>query len=327
VLLSRKSTLPATAAALVLTLALAACGGSDKKTTDAKPGASSSAVQADGKKLSGTINGDGSSTVFPIMEGVAEDFGKASGVKINVGESGTGGGFEKFCNGETDFSNASRPIKDAEIAKCKAKGVEYEEFKIASDGLSVVTNSDVKVDCLSFDDLKKTFTTGSTVKKFSDIKAGLPAQSIKIFMPGSDSGTYDFFLQEVLGKDGKFRTDDVTASEDDNVLVQGIEGSKGGVGFFGFAYYEQNKDRLNLVGVDKAGKGCVKPSVDTVRDASYALSRPLFVYVKKEAYARPEVKEMLKFVVGDKGRAIISEVGYVQLEDADYQSAQARLGS
>jgi phosphate transport system substrate-binding protein len=318
VLRSRKSALRTVAVALGLTLALAACGGDDKKTTDATSGASA---------LSGTINGDGSSTVFPILEGVVEDMRADNpDLKINVGESGTGGGFEKFCAGQTDFSNASRAIKDAEIKACEAKGVKYTEFKIASDGLSVVSHPDLKIDCLSFDELKKTFAAGSTVKKAADIKAGLPADNIKLFTPGADSGTYDFFLEEVLGKEGKFRADGVTTSEDDNVLVQGINGTKGGVGFFGYAYFEQNKDKLNLVAV-KDDAECVTPSVDTVRDGSYPLSRPLFVYVKNDALARPEVKGMMSFILGDGGRAIIEEVGYVELEDAAYQEGIAKLGS
>jgi len=318
---TRQGVLRRTAAvALGLSLALTGCSDDGTDADGADPGSSN------GAELSGTISGDGSSTVFPIMEAVAEDFGaEHSGVKIQVGESGTGGGFEKFCAGETDFSNASRAIKDEEAAACKAKGVEYTEFKIASDGLAVVSNKDVKVDCLTVDELKKTFISGSTVKKFSDIKAGLPSTEVKLFTPGADSGTYDFFLEEVLGKKAKFRADGVTTSEDDNVLVTGIEGSRGGLGFFGFAYYTENADKLNLVGVD-GGKGCVKPSTETVLDGTYApLARPLYIYVKNDALARPEVTEMMRFLLTD-GRALIDEVGYIQLPDADYTAALAELG-
>ncbi|HVF21272.1 MAG TPA: PstS family phosphate ABC transporter substrate-binding protein [Mycobacteriales bacterium] len=318
-MLTRQGGLRRTAALVLgLSLTLAACGG-DGADDDAS-------ASGDAVELSGTISGDGSSTVFPIMEAVAEDFGgEHAGVKIQVGESGTGGGFEKFCAGETDFSNASRPIKDEEAAACKAKGVEFTEFKIASDGLAVLSNKDVKIECLTVDELKKTFISGSTVKKFSDIKAGLPGDEIKLFTPGADSGTYDFFLEEILGKEGKFRADGVTTSEDDNVLVTGISGSKGGLGFFGFAYYEENADKLNLVSVD-GGEGCVKPSAETVLDGTYApLSRPLFVYVKNSELARPEVKEMMKFVLTE-GRELIDEVGYVQLPDADYTATLAKLG-
>ena len=281
--------------------------------------------------LSGTINGDGSSTVFPIMEAVAEDLKiKHPGISVQVGESGTGGGFEKFCEGETDFSNASRAIKDEEAAKCAAKGVQYAEFKVASDGLSIVSNKALPIDCLTVSELKKTFVASSTVKKAVDIKAGLPDKELKLFTPGADSGTYDFFLEEVLGKESKYRSDPaVTTSEDDNLLVQGVEGSNGsgstglGLGFFGYAYFQSNADKLNLVGVDDE-KGCVKPSDDTVRDGSYPLSRPLFIYIKTTALARPEVKEMIRFVLTD-GRALITEVGYTQLEDADYQQALGKI--
>ncbi len=312
---SRKSTLQAVAVALGLTLALAACGGDDKP-----------AAGAAAKGLSGTINGDGSSTVFPILEGVVEDM-KADNpnLKINVGKSGTGGGFEKFCAGQTDFANASRAIKDAEIKACEAKGVKYTEFKIASDGLSVVSHPDLKIACLSFDELKKTFAAGSTVKKAADIQAGLPAVDIKFFTPGADSGTYDFFLEEVLGKEGKYRADGVMTSEEDNVLVQGINGTQGGIGFFGYAYFEQNKDKLNLISVKGDGE-CVTPSADTVRDGSYPLSRPLFVYVKNDALARPEVKGMMAFIQSEAGRGIIEEVGYVELEDKDYEEGIAKIG-
>ena len=301
-------------AALVLglTFVVSGCGNGDAST--AGPGSG----------LSGTISGDGSSTVFPIMEAVAEDFGTENpDVKIQVGESGTGGGFEKFCNDETDFSNASRAIKDAEKAACAAKGVEFTEFKVASDGLAIVSNKDSKVDCMTIEDLKKAFIAGSPVKRFSDIKPGLPRTEIKLFTPGADSGTYDFFLEEVLGDDGKFRADGVTTSEDDNVLVTGIQGSKGGLGFFGFSYFQENEGKLHLIGVD-GGEGCVKPSTETVLDGTYPLSRPLYIYVKNSALERPEVSAMMEYVLGD-GRELIDEVGYVQLPEADYESALAKL--
>ncbi len=318
-----RSTHRLAAVAVGLTLSLVACG--DDGDTDT-PGAGGTSGGASAN-LTGTFSGDGSSTVFPIMEAVAEDFGKANpNVKIQVGESGTGGGFEKFCNGETDFSNASRAIKDNEKAACEAKGVKFTEFLIASDGLSVVTNKDSEIACLTVDELKKTFLAGSAVKKFSDIRAGLPSTDVKLFTPGADSGTYDFFAEEILGEDGKFRTDGVQTSEDDNVLVRGIEGSPGGMGFFGFAYYEQNADKLNLVGVD-GGKGCVKPSADTVRDGTYdPMSRPLYVYVKNDKLADPAMKELLRYILTEKGRALIREVGYVEREQKDYDEALAKIG-
>ena len=293
----------------------------DASSSPAESASSETAPAAGG----GTVSGDGSSTVFPIMEGVAEEL-KKKGINVTVGEAGTGGGFKKFCaSGGTDFSNASRKIKDDEAALCKTAGVEYEEFKIASDGLAVVSNKDLKIDCLTKDELKKTFLEGSAVKKGSDIKADFPGDDIKLFTPGADSGTYDFFAEEVLGKEGKFRADGVTTSEDDNVLVTGISGTKGGLGFFGFAYFSENADKLNLVAVKDDGE-CVKPSAETVLDGSYPLSRPLFIYVNKASLAKPEVKEMMKFVLGKEGRAIITEVQYVELPDKDYEEGLAKVG-
>lgn len=349
-LMTRQGTsrLTAIAMGLTLTLALAACGGDDDDTssssssaaaTSAGTAASSTAAGTAGTSsapaeaaassapaaATGAVNGDGSSTVFPIMEGVAEELNK-KGIDVTVGESGTGGGFKKFCAaGGTDFSNASRAIKDDEKALCEKAGVQFEEFKIASDGLAIVSNKDLEIDCLTIDELKKTFAEGSTVKKGSDIKADFPADDVKLFTPGADSGTYDFFAESVLGADVKFRADGVTTSEDDNVLVTGIEGTKGGLGFFGFAYFSENADKLNLVGVKDEGE-CVKPSAETVLDGSYPLSRPLYVYVNKASLAKPQVKEMMKFVLGDEGRAIISEVQYVELPDADYDAGLAKLG-
>ena len=263
--MSRKGTLRLIAVAMGLTLTLSACGGDDKGA-DTAAGGSSAATSSEATSAAafseapassaaaessapaeaasseaapaagGSISGDGSSTVFPIMEGVAEEM-KKQGIDVTVGESGTGGGFKKFCAGETDFSNASRAIKDEEKAVCEKNGVKFEEFKIASDGLAVVSNKDLKVDCLTKDELKTTFIAGSKVKQAKDIKGDLAAEDLKLFTPGADSGTYDFFLEEVLGKKEKFRADGVTTSEDDNVLVTGISGTKGGLGFFGFAYF------------------------------------------------------------------------------------------
>ena len=308
--MTRTTTLAAGAVALAL--ALAGCGGDSEA--------------AGGGELSGTFNGDGSSTVFPILEAVAEEFAaEHPDVRVNVGESGTGGGFEKFCAGETDFSNASRPIKPEEAAACEKAGVAYTELQIASDGLSVVTNRSVDVDCLTVDQLRTLFVAGSRVQEYRDLDPAFPDQQAVLFTPGADSGTYDFFLEEVLGKDAKFRSDNVTTSEDDNVLVRGIQGTEGGIGFFGFAYYQENADGLNLVEVDD-GEGCVAPSLETVRDGSYApLSRPLFVYVRTDRLADPAMQALLRFLLSEDGRGLIEEVGYVQLEDRQYEEALAKL--
>jgi phosphate transport system substrate-binding protein len=260
---------------------------------------------------------------LPDHGGRGEDL-KAKGLTINVGQSGTGGGFEKFCAGQTDFSNASRAIKDEEKAACEKAGVEFEEFKVASDGLAIVSSKETAIECLSIEELKKTFGTGSTVKKGTDIRADLPADDLKLFTPAR-LRHLRLLREEVLDK-GKFRADDVTTSEDDNVLVTGISGTKGGLGFFGFAYFQENEAKLNLVGVKGDGE-CVKPSAETVLDGSYPLSRPLFVYVKKESLAKPETKAMMKYLLGDEGRAITTEVGYVELEDKDYADQLAKLGA
>ena len=302
---------PLLASVLVAALALVAgCGDGD--------------VPAGG--LSGTVNGDGSSTVFPIMEAVAEEFQIANPrVRINIGESGTGGGFEKFCKGETDLSNASRRIKDEEAAACKKAGIAFTELQVASDGLSVVTNRELDLGCMTTEQLAELFRAGSDVKRFRDLDRDFPRDEAVLFTPGADSGTYDFFLEEILGKDGKFRSDEVTTSEDDNILVRGIQGSDGGIGFLGLAYYEENKDDLSVVEVD-GGNGCVKPTPETVRDGTYTpLSRPLLVYVRTDRLAEPTMNAMLRYLLGPEGRLLIEEVGYVPLEDAAYDLLLAKI--
>ena len=306
----------------LLALGVAACGDDEKDTS----GGNSSPTGA-APKLSGNIDGDGSSTVFPITEAVAEEFKKVQpNVNVTVGISGTGGGFKKFCNGETDFSDASRPIKDDEKQTCAAKAIDYQEFQIGFDGLSVTTNtSNDFVDCLTTAELKAIWSPDSKINNWKDVRAGFPDKALKLYGPGTDSGTFDYFT-EVINGTAKASRSDYTASEDDNVLVQGIEGDNGGLGYFGFAYYEENADKLKLLGVD-SGTGCVEPSRDTILDKTYKpLSRPLFVYVKKTALARPEVKEFVRYFLTD-GRPLIDEVGYVQSPDDVYQQDLAKLES
>src|SRR5215210_8928144 len=264
-----------------LALGVAACGNDEDEGSSGGGGG--------GKKLSGSIKIDGSSTVGPFAQAAAEQFkGENPNVKISVGTSGTGGGFEKFCAGETDISDASRPIKsDEEAPLCKKEGIGYQEVQVANDGIAVVTNKALKVDCLTTDELKKIWNKGSAVKKYS------------LFGPGTDSGTFDFFTDEINGEEGVSRSD-YQPSEDDNVLVQGVAGDDNGLGYFGFSYYEQNKDKLNLVGVD-SGSGCVKPSSATVQDGSYKpLSRPLFMYPKEKSLARPEVKAFMDYTIANQ---------------------------
>lgn len=280
---------------------------------------------ADLGSLSGTIAVDGSSTVGPIMEALAEDFaGQANGVKVPVDISGTGGGFKRFCAGETDIQNASRPIKDEEKAACEAAGVNYYVFEIAYDGISIVVNPENDfVDCLTVEQLNKIWAPDSSVKTWQDVNPDWPADPIALYGPGTSSGTFDYFTAQINGEEGASRTD-YTPSEDDNVLVQGVAGDAGALGYFGFAYYEQNQDSLKLVSVD-AGNGCVAPSKDSIRDGSYApLSRPLYVYVKADSFSRPEVQEFMRFAIAT-APGIVDEVGYVDSPADVYVADQAKV--
>lgn len=270
--------------------------------------------------LTGEIKIDGSSTVFPITEAVAEEFGlKNPDLKIPVGVSGTGGGFTKFIAGEIDIADASRPIKTTEKDALTKAGTEYLELKVAYDGLSIVVNKDnTWVDSLTLAELKAIWATGSTVKTWKDIRPEWPDQAIKFYAPGTDSGTFEYFTETINGKAGNMRGD-YTGSEDDNVLVQGIAGDKNAIGFFGYSYYEENKTKLKVVKVD-AGKGAIAPSFATIKDGTYSpLSRPLFIYVNKAALERTEVLEFVRFYL-ENAKELVADVGYVALPDADYES-------
>ncbi|HEV2999338.1 MAG TPA: PstS family phosphate ABC transporter substrate-binding protein [Solirubrobacteraceae bacterium] len=247
-------------------------------------------------ELRGSIRIDGSSTVYPFAQAAAESFmARNPGVRIAVGQSGTGGGFEKFCAGETDVSNASRPIKpDEEVPLCEEGGVEYAQVQVANDGIAVVSNKALPIDCLTTGQLEELWAT-PRVKRYAEIDPELPDRQVSLFGPGTDSGTFDFFTGEVNGDEGRTRKD-YQPSEDDNVLVQGVQGDEGGLGYFGFSYYEQNRDELNLIAVD-AGDGCVEPSRESIQDGSYEpLSRPLFMYPSAKAIRRPEVRAFLDHV-------------------------------
>jgi len=276
--------------------------------------------------LSGEIKVDGSSTVAPISEAMAEEFQAAnSGVRITVGTSGTGGGFKKFAGKEIDVSDASRPIKTAEAEALTKAGIEFIEIPVAYDGLAVVVNSkNTWANCLTVAELKKVWDTGSTVSDWSQVRAGFPRQPIKLYGAGTDSGTFDYFTDAVNGKEGASRSD-YTASEDDNTLVTGVAGDGNALGYFGFAYYEENKERLKLVQID-GGDGCVAPSVETVMDGSYQpLSRPLLIYVRKDAASRPEVQAFIRYFLGPEGRKLVSDVGYIPLPDRAYELALERF--
>ena len=285
---------------LSIFLIINACSSSNDETTGA---------------LSGTVSVDGSSTVFPVTEAVAEEFGKVHPkVRVTVGISGTGGGFKKFCSGEIDINDASRHIKDKEIKVAKENGVEYIEIPVAYDGLSVVVNKKNDfIDYLTVDELNAIWKYGSTMKTWSDVRPNWPNQEIKLYGPGTDSGTVDQFKEAIIGKKNNIRSD-FTKSEDDNVLVTGVAGSKYALGFFGYAYYAENKSKLKVVPID-GGNGAVSPTSKTINDGSYSpLSRPIFIYVNPEAAKRPEVDAFVTFYL-DNAASLAGEVGYVGMPD------------
>src|SRR5215208_1099186 len=300
------------AACGALAMGTAACGNNDNEST-ASSGSSGSG------DLSGSIKIDGSSTVAPFAQAAQEAFqGANPGVKITVGTSGTGGGFEKFCAGETDISDASRPIKeDEEVPDCKKAGIAYKEIQVAND--------DLKVDCLTTDQLKQLWNQGSKVKSLSEIEPKLPDAELSLFGPGTDSGTFDFFTDEINGEEGVSR-EDYQPSEDDNVLVQGVAGEAGGLGYFGHSYYEQNQDKLNLVKVD-GGDGCIEPTTETIQSGEYTpLSRPLFMYPSTKALKRPEVKAFLQYI-NDNYQEIAEASQIVPMSSDQASKAKSALGS
>jgi phosphate transport system substrate-binding protein len=304
------------AACGVMALGAAACGDDSNDSGGGGGG---------GGNLSGTIKIDGSSTVAPFAQAAQEAFqAENPDVKITVGTSGTGGGFEKFCAGETDISDASRPIKpDEEVPLCKKKGIKYAEVQVANDGIAVVTNKNLKVDCLTVPQLNKLWDKDSKVKSLSEIDPSLPDTQLTLFGPDTDSGTFDFFTDQVNGEEGVSR-EDYQPSADDNVTVQGVTGSDGGLGYFGFSYYEDNMDKLNLVKVD-GGDGCVAPSKQAIQGGTYKpLSRPLFMYPAKKSISRAEVKGFLDYVLSDE-QAIADASKIVPLTAEQLTKAKAEL--
>ena len=275
--------------------------------------------------LVGKVQIDGSSTVFPISEAVAEDFGAvAPKVRVTVGVSGTGGGFKKFINQEIDISDASRPIKASEADKAAAAGVEFIELPVAYDGISlVVSHENDWVDYLTLAELNQSWQPDSTVMTWKDVRLEWPAEPIRLYGPGTDSGTFDYFTGVINGKEQASRGD-FTASEDDNVLVQGISGDKFALGYFGFAYYIENQDKVRAVPV-LGSQGIVEPSVESINNGSYApLSRPIFIYVNKVALERPEVTSFVDYYLETAPR-LAGEVGYIALPESVYQGAKDRL--
>lgn len=307
---------------MMLSTVLAACGG-DKKSEDGSAGNAAGGETA----LSGTIEIDGSSTVHPMTEAVAEEFGAVNkDVRIPIGTGGTGAGFKRFINGEIAITNASRPIKDKEAAEAKEKGFEFKEVMVAYDGLAVVVNPENDfIDKLTIEELKKIYEPESKVKTWADVREGWPAEEIRIYSPGTDHGTFDYFTEVINGEAQVSRNDtQITFSADTNAIVQGVAGDKQSIGYFGFSFYEENQDKLKLVPIDN-GTATVSPNADTIKDNSYApLSRPLFIYVSNKEMERPEVKAFLDFYLSNAG-ALASEVGFVPLQDDQYQQEKDKL--
>jgi len=270
----------------LLALGVAACG------EDEKGGGGG------GGDIQGTIAIDGSSTVQPFAQAALELFQEENpDVRITVGGAGTGDGFEKFCRGELDIADASREIEDEEKAACKKSNLAYSQVQVANDGIAIVSNKSLPIKCLKTAQLKKLYAPKSTVKNYSDLGSGIPNKPVSLFSPGSESGTFDFFTETVLETDAEQREANVQTSPDDNVLVTGVSGEENALGYFGFSFYEQNMDKLNLVSVDDGG-GCVAPSSKSIQDGSYKpLSRPLFMYPSTKAIAKPQVKAFMDFVI------------------------------
>ena len=308
-------------AALVLTFTLAACGGQDQQAASGGGGA----------EVSGEVVVDGSSTVQPLTAAAGELYAEEQpGVNVSVATSGTGGGFEKFCQGQTDISNASRPIEEDEVAICEENGVDFTELRVATDALTVVTSADNDfVDCLTVEELETMWSPDAegTVTEWKDVNPDFPTEPLELYGPGTDSGTFDYFTDVINGEEGASRSD-YNASEDDNVLVQGVSGSPNALGYFGYTYYEENADALRAIAVD-SGAGCVEPSAETAADGSYTpLARPLFIYVADKSYAdKAHVAAFVDYYVANVDQ--VAEVSqFIALNDeqaSELESSAATL--
>jgi len=305
---------------------LGACSG-EQQASEQTAAPETVAVTAAEPQMTGVVSLDGSSTVYPISEAVAEEFlAEAPEVRVTVGVSGTGGGFQKFIAGEIDINDASRPIKDSEAEAAKAAGIEYLEIPVAYDGLSIVVNpGNTWVDHLTVAELQMIWQPGSTVDSWDDIRPEWPAETIRLYGPGTDSGTFDYFTEAVNGEAGVSRPD-YTASEDDNVLVQGISGDVHALGFFGYAYFLANQSILKLVPID-GGAGPVLPNDQTIQDGTYSpLSRPIFIYVNKAGATKPQVRRFVDFYL-EMAPQLVHEVGYIALPAANYEASKVAFGS
>jgi len=303
------------AAVAVLAVGVAACGDSDDETNG-------------GGDLSGSIRIDGSSTVAPLSEPMGELFNEENpGVNVTVGTSGTGGGFEKFCNGETDISDASRAIEPDEEEACQANGIEFEEIVVANDALSVVVNPDNPVSCLTVEQLGEIYGPKATATSWSDIK-GLDAEfseDLEIFSPGADSGTFDYFTDAINGEEGAQRSKNVNVvGENDNATVTGVSGSPGGIGYFGYSFYNENRDKLKALEVD-GGDGCVEPAPETTQAGEYApLGRQLYIYPSAQALEKPEVLGFVNFYL-ENVNDVTEQAGFIALTEEQLEESQSKV--
>jgi len=309
---------------LGLLVLLAGCGGEGRGGDDDASGTTTEA-SGGGSDLSGRIEADGSSTVGPFTTAGAERFQQENpDVQVTVGVSGTGGGFERFCRGETDLSNASRTIDEDEVAICEENGVEYLELQVANDALTVVVNTaNDWATCLTVEELNAIWKPGSMASSWQDVRESFPDDPLELFGPGTDSGTFDYFTDAINGEEGASRTD-YQASEDDNVIVQGVKGTAGGLGYFGFSYFEENQGSLKAVEID-GGSGCVAPSAESTQAGEYVpLARPLFVYAKTDALARSEVEDFLRYMLENEA-SIAERARFVPLNETQIEENLRKL--
>ncbi len=315
----------ATLVSAALALGVAACGGDDEEGG----GGGASSGGEGGEQLSGSINLDGSSTVAPLSEAAAELFNdENSGVNVNVGTSGTGGGFEAFCRGETDISNASRQIDEEETASCEEGGVEFEEVAVANDALTVVLNPENDfAQCLTVDEVASIWGPENTVNNWSQVRQGFPDLEIERFGPGTDSGTFDYFTEAINGEEGVQTTEYNNVGEDDNATVTGVQGSEGGIGYFGFSFFSENEGALKAAAIENEAGECVPPSAETAQNGTYnPLGRQLFIYPSAEALQRPEVQAFIEFYINNNDE-IAERAGLIPLTDEQKQEATQKVES
>lgn len=311
----------AAGALIVLALVAAGCGNYEG------PAGAAPVANDDGtaENVRGSIEVDGSSTVAPLTDAIAEEFlDDSPGITVNVGVSGTGGGFERFCAGETDISNASRPIEDEEKKLCQENGVDYVELRVGTDALTMVTSPQTDfVTCLTKDEVTKIFGPDDPATTWKEVNPKFPDEQLQVFAPGQDSGTYDFMVEDALELEAS--REDYNASEDDNIIAQGVIGTPGSWGFFGFAYYQESADQLKAIEYD-SGEGCVAASVETAQDESYGLTRPLFIYVREASLEQPQIQAFATYYL-DSVNSVIQDIGYVPEPEEDIQKAKDALES